>query len=793
MPRTAVWGPKGLGGLELNTNMYNLQAQCALTYLVRTLRWNQTVAKDIIAALNALQLLSGFGTPLLEKTSPSISYAGKGWLINLREMMAMYEASAWVEDAWIPAKQRQYDQAIQEEFAGEDIITPLEKRLANEFRLWLRVTHISELADIAGKDVPIERIRNGSEWRATPVDGYEWPNTIEPTDKHRAAFRRCLRLTFCPHADPLTRVKNYPLYQPLGKWYPVPRMIEFPAYRSLNAVYYRDEIGLHKCTERSGGFFDVPLECVRQPPLKSNPIEPNMSGPTTLWTRKSRVLIRPYVAQKQRIITRDDLPSGTIEHIDLVSDAAVYPSQGKGAVTWHAVTKDNRRRSMDIPIEVQYNSYSYRHELIGVYEGLYDMTVRPGQIKRIDCHCDNKAGIDKIKLPVLNPGAMAAADMDVVLAIKQLVEENPDMAIHFKHVKGHANEKKPRHQCSRIEQINIDCDEEAGMRVESGDPPTPYSPLPGAKCMIKVRGSWISQRVDKAIQQIPSAAAQEKFLMKKLRIDEVAIRDIDQETIAAARSGHGWARFARTSKMMNHWLPVGHNWRHHGAENDRCPGCGAPDETFTHLFTCPNEDLRATCREGLQQIEKVARQLKLPDQIVWLLLLVIRQECGLEGYAEPQEPTLRKIWDAQQHIGFSNFMIGWVSREWQKGLKRFGSKDPGGQASQMLTLLWDCVCEPIWECRNNIMANKPNPSALREMTALREKLTWYRRHQVEVLPERFRFLVTYQVCDLKKWDRERCRAALRLLEKAAKIYEIECRQRVRGQRVMTDFLTSSEN
>jgi hypothetical protein len=130
-------------------------------------------------------------------------------------MMDLYETSAWIEDAWVPAKQRQYDQAIQEEFAGDDMITPLEKRLANEFRLWLQVTHISKLADIAGKEVSIEQIRNGNEWRATPVEGYEWPNTIEPTDKHRAAFRRCLRFTFCPDADPITRVKIIHCTSPL--------------------------------------------------------------------------------------------------------------------------------------------------------------------------------------------------------------------------------------------------------------------------------------------------------------------------------------------------------------------------------------------------------------------------------------------------------------------------------------------------------------------------------------------------------------------------------------------------
>ena len=100
LPRSVVWGPKGLGGLELNTNIYNVQAQCALTYLVRTLRWDKIVAQDILATLNAAQLASGFGTPILETTSPKIKYLGKGWILNLREMLDLFQIQVWVEHAW---------------------------------------------------------------------------------------------------------------------------------------------------------------------------------------------------------------------------------------------------------------------------------------------------------------------------------------------------------------------------------------------------------------------------------------------------------------------------------------------------------------------------------------------------------------------------------------------------------------------------------------------------------------------------------------------------------------------
>jgi hypothetical protein len=134
--------------------------------------------------------------------------------------------------------------------------------------------------------------------------------------------------------------------------------------------------------------------------------------------------------------------------LDLVSDASVHLEQEKGAITWHAVTEDDRRLSMDIPIEVPRHSYSYCHELVGIYEGLSELVSRPQVIKKIICHCDNQAGIDKIKKPVQNPGAMMAADMDIILAIQKLVQDNPHITISFKHVKGHANKNKPKHLCS---------------------------------------------------------------------------------------------------------------------------------------------------------------------------------------------------------------------------------------------------------------------------------------------------------------------------------------------------------
>jgi hypothetical protein len=160
---------------------------------------------------------------------------------------------------------------------------------------------------------------------------------------------------------------------------------------------------------------------------------------------------------------------------------------------------------------------------------------------------------------------------------------------------------------------------------------------------------------------IPSTIAHEKYLVKRLQIQESSIPDIDSEVIAAARSSHSWPRLARTSKMMNYWLPVGHNWKHHGADNDRCPCCGTPDDTFHHLLQCPHERIRKLCKDSLKHIEQVGASLKIPASIIWLVLRIVQHECALADHPPLTDPKLLQLWEAQSKLGFSNFILGWFS------------------------------------------------------------------------------------------------------------------------------------
>ena len=194
---------------------------------------------------------------------------------------------------------------------------------------------------------------------------------------------------------------------------------------------------------------------------------------------------------------------------------------------------------------------------------------------------------------------------------------------------------------------------------------------------------------------------------------------------------------------------------------------------------------------ALGRIDQIARESGIPLQIVRLFGLVLTAVVTNSSDVPPLPPSLEHVWNEQQKIGLANMVLGWMSNAWALALAHHGSTDPVGQAAQLLTLVWDGLCEPVWELRNSIMNNLPIPTRLREMQSLEEKLQWYHRHQFKILAQRHRFLAEYRVEDIARWDRDRRKETLRGLEKARRIYEIECTQRVQGQQVLSRWMEAA--
>jgi hypothetical protein len=155
-----------------------------------------------------------------------------------------------------------------------------------------------------------------------------------------------------------------------------------------------------------------------------------------------------------------------------------------------------------------------------------------------------------------------------------------------------------------------------------------------------------------------------------------------------------------------------------------------------------------------------------------------------------QNEDLHRAVQSQQKIGFYNMVVGFISHDWTKALKAFGTEHPKTKMEFLLSKLWDDICEPIWAARNNILHNKKNHVSKDEMIQLRDKLHWYQRHQDEVLDYRHRFLVDFSPEDADRWTRATRRAKLSMLDNARTFYKMQLHNRSKNQSTISDWVHS---
>ena len=83
MPRAVVHGPIQFGGMDIVKHL-SLQDQWNLDYFVQSLRWDKTIADDIITVLDAYQVASGFVTPVLASPNIEVDYLAPGLISHIR-------------------------------------------------------------------------------------------------------------------------------------------------------------------------------------------------------------------------------------------------------------------------------------------------------------------------------------------------------------------------------------------------------------------------------------------------------------------------------------------------------------------------------------------------------------------------------------------------------------------------------------------------------------------------------------------------------------------------------------
>jgi hypothetical protein len=115
LPGAVLYGPTSMGGMEFPEGC-TMQDQAQIPYLIKQLRWDETLANDILITLDHIQLISGFTQPILQHTESDINYLDSSLLIDIRRHLSEIKGSLWIEKAWTPPIQQKGDESIIERF-----------------------------------------------------------------------------------------------------------------------------------------------------------------------------------------------------------------------------------------------------------------------------------------------------------------------------------------------------------------------------------------------------------------------------------------------------------------------------------------------------------------------------------------------------------------------------------------------------------------------------------------------------------------------------------------------------
>ena len=122
--------------------------------MLKQLRWDKTLANDILVTLDHVQLLTGLTTPVMQNTASKIDYIGTSYLVEMRRRLSDIEGTIWIEHAWVLSLQRQRDESLMARFTTIPRITIGQLKQANTVRLYLRVITIADLTDPEGSTIP---------------------------------------------------------------------------------------------------------------------------------------------------------------------------------------------------------------------------------------------------------------------------------------------------------------------------------------------------------------------------------------------------------------------------------------------------------------------------------------------------------------------------------------------------------------------------------------------------------------------------------------------------------------
>ena len=742
-----------------------------------------------------------------------------GWLIHLRQRLKHLNGSIWVEGAWKPKLQRVGDVSIMDALSNLADVTTGELTAANNCRMYLRVITLSDIVTLDGRMIDKELIAGSTRAESQ----LRWPMQPKPTLRMLDTFRRLLKRAFSTDRRLSTRY-NIPLTIPLGEWLPVERHIKYTTYRTANKLYLREFIDDLEALPNVDPNGDV----VTVPQLDTGIIWQYSEHPTgNYFLQEQTIATIPPQAHPVSGYFRDERFYASSEYtmhpsppnpptqfpptivgesvlrnaqrLTVVSDGSMDPISGQAAFAW-VITQQDRsgyvQRSKPIRTNPKYMS-SFRSELEGVHDVISYLVTNNYTGRQIDLWCDNKWCIDALNKPGDSLDELGKAEGALLKATRNLLTEFVDITLH--HIYGHQDNNTSYENLEFESQLNVDCDGEAKRQMRAPSISGRTEAEPGTGAMLYLGDNMITSHMAEQIQYAGQAPKMFQYIRERFEWTDQQCCSVNWKGIGVAKKRLTRPVSNRTTQMMYGWLNVGHQ-KIKLDQDGTCPCCGQHEEDQIHLYRCENALMRETLRQGIQDMEKTFYKVGMASPVYLGFLDAICKVAHLprKPYALHCPHTLRAI-ERQESLGSDALLRGFHHVEWAYTLqstwippRRYDDgtmekkRDPFELSTVLIGETWK-LFERQWKMRNTILHSPDSFLLTSEMTQLDRRFVEYKRNKTQLLAYQDHYLIDIPEREFVKWERDKKKRLLRLLETCKAAFIRESEARIDRQSLITTF------
>ena len=272
------------------------------------------------------------------------------------------------------------------------------------------------------------------------------------------------------------------------------------------------------------------------------------------------------------------------------------------------------------------------------------------------------------------PNITLQPDWDLIEEIYTTYQHLHISNVTFKWIKGHQDSDTPYEELSIPAQFNVDADRLAEEYMEANPNRRTISPMvPSARCLLQLRNDTIHGHYTDKLREAASLPDLFGYLRHKYQWTKQAIQNIQWEWFRLASKNYPHTDNHLMKLVYDHLPTQAYKSKQGGQTwlSPNCRHCQQEPETLDHLLRCNHtigqEFRRALPRKVLSYCKKKKTPHNFHVTIVIALEHWVRDQAPLESTLA--SPAVHKLIHAQKQIGWTRFLRGFLSRQWQEYLE----------------------------------------------------------------------------------------------------------------------------